>query len=233
MAFQAQVLIDRAARGLNDPSNSRWPIDELLEYISDAQRATVLLRPEANPIIDTVKLVAGVRQTIPADGFTLLTITRNMGTDGTTPGPAIGSAARGDLDIDRSWTTQDPAAVVANFNYDVRARKTFYVSPPQPAAGQGQVELIYSKVPDDIDSATDTMALDEIYIPTLHSYVMHCAFLKDMPVQGHTPEVANLYFERFMTLLLGRADENESDIVVTQEVTTAQDRGSYGRGRRR
>ena len=85
----AASIIDKAAKLLMDVNNVKWTRSELLGWINDAQRQIVIMSPNATNKVATIKLVAGTRQSIPSDGWTLLNIIRYMGTDGTKPGRAV------------------------------------------------------------------------------------------------------------------------------------------------
>lgn len=235
MPLSAQTIVTRVGRALKDPMHDQWTIEELLEHISDAQRATVLLSPESNPVYATVDLVAGIRQDLPDNGYQLLTVTRNINADDSS-GRAVTPTTRASLDdAQRDWPMADEDDVVRNFLYDVRTRRNFYVYPPNDAAGR--LEIYYSRMPveltrpSDPNAALPNLELDDIYLPVLHAYVMHCAHLKDVAEEGQDVARANAYFEKFMTLLLGRADENDIDITLRNEITQ-QNRMAAATGRR-
>ena len=158
----AQEIIDRATETLYDETNVRWTEGELLNHLSDAQRAAVLHLPEINPIGTIIRCSSGTRQSIPADGFKLIDIVRNMGTsagwqandpyNGTTPGRAIRSIDRSSLDQSTpTWHAigADQATPVKNFMYDTRDRRAFYLFPSQPMSvgNQQLIEIIYSAPP--------------------------------------------------------------------------------------
>jgi len=99
-------LIQRARKLLNDEDQVqyRWADAELISWINDAQRAVATLRPDACPDTKIVNLVAGTKQSIPAENFRLLDIVRNVASDGVTPGRAVGIIERETLDLfDPYW----------------------------------------------------------------------------------------------------------------------------------
>ena len=61
----AQQIIDRATETLYDETNVRWTEKELLDHLSDAQRAAVLHLPEINPVGTVIRCASGTRQVIP------------------------------------------------------------------------------------------------------------------------------------------------------------------------
>ena len=85
----AQSIINKAVIQLNDISSVRWTRAELLSWLNDGQRQIVVAQPAAANYVTSVKLTAGTQQAIPADGWMLLDVYRNMGADGVTPGRAI------------------------------------------------------------------------------------------------------------------------------------------------
>lgn len=71
----ASSIITKAATLLQDPTNVRWPADELLGWLNDGQREIVLQKPDAYSINEAVKLAAGTKQALPAAGIRLLAVT--------------------------------------------------------------------------------------------------------------------------------------------------------------
>ena len=73
------AMINRAAQVLFDVNNIKWPRAELLQWLSDGQRALVSLVPEASSKTSVVQMTAGPRQTLPNDAYMLLEITATWG----------------------------------------------------------------------------------------------------------------------------------------------------------
>ena len=202
----AQQIVDRAAKTLYDQTNIQWPPDELLEHLSDAQRAAVLYLPEINPVAAPFVLESGTRQTIPADGHVLIDVVRNI------PGRAIFEIDRSVLDHDTpNWHDMPEGALVQvkNFSYDTRDRRGFYVFPSQSSASPATVEIIYSASPPEITSLADVIGVDDVYQPALLSYVLHRAYGKQLPLEmAQMATAASLrYFEQFVLTLTGQKGE--------------------------
>lgn len=177
----SQSIVDKAEIILQDTTNTRWPSDELFDWLSDGQREIVLNKPDAYATNEAVVTVEGTKQTIPAAGITLIDVIRNMGvTDGTTPGNAIRIIEREILDAQRpDWHTETPVAVTLHYMFDKRDPKNFYVYPPQPGTDMGYLELIYSSAPPDPTDIAAVITLDDIYGNALLDYILYRAYSKD------------------------------------------------------
>ncbi len=133
----------------NDPQFARQTETELVDWLNDAQRAIYTFLPSACSRIDAVRLVPGTLQSIesiptayckPGDGSTpavpvvgamLLDIVSNMGADGLTHGAAVRLITEGRELLDTlapSWHTT-AATAIANYIYDPRTPRHFYVYP--------------------------------------------------------------------------------------------------------
>lgn len=172
-------VVSRVATLLQDATNIRWPQAELLDYLNDGQREIVLYKPNAFVKNSSVKLITGTKQTIPADGVQLIDVVRNLGTSGTTPGKAVRITMREILDAQLpDWHTITGTSEVRHYMYSPLDPKTFYVYPPQPAANQGYVELIYGAAPTDA-TLVSVITIDDIYQTVLVDYMMYRAYSKD------------------------------------------------------
>ena len=231
MALPVAPLLARlSANALNDADNEVWPLDDLRAYLSEAQRAAVLLRPEVNPVTEAIQAVPGTRQSIPADSYVLLDVTRNLGPAGTTPRRVITPSSRSALDqteIDWHMAAPDPDGDVTNWMYDIRNRRTFYLSPPQPDPAH-YIEIVTAKTPAQIktvaEAATatvndpDILRIDDIYEPALIAYLLHRAFVKDVAHEAAGGGRTSQYFEWFVTMITGNADQKDVELVLRQDV---------------
>ena len=205
-----QSFIDRLGSALRDDTNVHWTVEDIYQYVSDGQRSAVQLRPEINPVTDTVALIAGTKQVIPALGFSLLHVVRNMGAAGSTPGRAIRWV---DFDVlDNSmpdWHSETAVGEVQHYLYDYkRDRKVFYVYPQQPTSPH-MVEIQYSKIPDElgplIPAATPgIIELDDMYQPVLWYYTLFRAYSKQISIEGVDKDGrAGGYYQAFISELTG------------------------------
>jgi len=218
--MQGSVVIDRAQRILNDTTAVRWPAADLLDWLNEGQKAAVRIAPEAYTVTANVQLATGARQnlvTIAAAAavevpLRLIEITRNV-TDATGfPAlRAIRMVNRRALDqANPDWPTDATNALVENYMFDSRNPKEFFVYPPQPAAGQGFVEVIYSAEPTDLTADTDPIALDDAFAPALVDYIVHRALSTDAEYGSNPARVAQ-HFNQFMGAM---TQKTQTDLTV-------------------
>lgn len=200
----AKTITSRASVLLQDTTNIRWPEAELLQWLNDGQREIVLYKPSAFSKTAVMQLVPGTKQNLPADGTTLIGITRNMGTTGTAPGNVIRMTTREVLDSQiPNWHTTAANATALHYTYSLAEPKTFYVYPPQPATGMNQVEVVYAGAPTDV-GINDVIRLDDLYMTALINYVMYRAYSKDAEFAANV-QLAAAYYQAFVGLVTGKA----------------------------
>jgi hypothetical protein len=214
MALTANDVLLRAALLLNDSgfaaggvaANTRWSADELLDWASDAQRQIVLLRPNANNQVATIPLVRGTRQTLPSNGWLLISCNRNMQNGSGARG--VRQIQRGTLDAQNPNWHADPMNKLAwNYMYDVQDQRAFYVYPPND--GSGSLEINFSAMPDQLTSVSSPIVLDTLWLTPLVDYVCFRALSKDAEFAGGA-QLAQLYYQAFSTAVVGR-DQAEKD----------------------
>lgn len=216
MSLTVQDVITRATLLLNDrgnaavgaAANTRWSVSELTEWVSDAQRQIILMRPSALNVVASTPMVAGTRQAIPADGWLMMGASRNLTSTGA-PGRAVRQVERVTLDtINPNWH-MDPASPTAwNYTYDVQDQRAFYVYPPND--GTGFIEVNYSRMPDQLVNLTDTLALDQIYLTPMVDYTCFRAFSKDAEFAGGST-LAQTFYQAFQTAIMGRDQAEKQD----------------------
>lgn len=209
MTTTAAQIIDSAAFTLQDVGNAFWSRAELLGYVTDAQRDACLVKPDAYTLNATVTLVAGTKQSLPANGNGFVRIARNMGTAGTVPGRVPRQIASALMDMQApNWHSATPGSAVMEYVYDERDPKNFYVSPPQPVSGFGQVELVYHAIPALLSAETDSLVLDDVYKTALMHYVVYRAKLKEGEQQSMAEAQTH---QAIFQALLGAKDKAEED----------------------
>ncbi len=201
----ARAVIEKAQIILQDTTGVRWPSDtELLGWLNDGQREVMVFKPNANVRNVAVRLAAGTKQQLPADGVQLIDVVRNMGTNGTTPGRAVRIVMREILDAQvPNWHAATADAAVKHYTYTVLDPKTFYVYPPQPASNQGYVELAYGAAPADA-TINGAITLDDIYQNVLVDYILYRAYSKDTEYAADQNRAAT-HQNAYIAALTGKA----------------------------
>ena len=177
--MQAVTVVEKVLTDLNDPDGVRWDRKKILEYLTDAQRQVVLLRPDANAETQVVKLVAGTtRQELPEGATQLLGIVRNMGNDGTVAGRPITLVERDALDaVNAAWHEELPSESIDHYSYNDKVPEVFYVTPPP--ADSVYVELEFGRDPVAVTDENEELPLKNIWSEPLREYVMYRAYTRN------------------------------------------------------
>lgn len=207
MALTGTNLLSRIEDILQDTTSVRWPEAELLRYINDAQREIVNYRPESSAKTDNVQLVAGTKQTLPADGLRLIKVTRNMSD---TSGGATGKRAVRIVNVD-ILNTQEPdwndpnvsgdaahGTVVKHYIFDEDDPKNYYVYPG--VSGNAYLEIVYSKIPTDLSSASSNLDIDDVYGNAVIDYVLFRAYQKDSEYAGNAQR-SQVHYQLFLNCI--------------------------------
>lgn len=200
MALSGTNLLSRIKDILQDTTSVRWPEAEILRYINDAQREIVNYKPESSAKTDNVQLVAGTKQALPADGLRLIKVTRNMSAASNS---ATGKRAIRIVNVD-ILNTQEPdwndptvsgdaqhGTVVKHYIFDEDDPKNYYVYPG--VNGNAYVEIVYSKTPTDLSSASSNLDIDDIYGNAVIDYVLFRAYQKDSEYAGNAQRMQTHY----------------------------------------
>ena len=197
----ARSIVNKAKIIVQDNTGVRYPDSEFLGWCNQAQRDVVAVKPDAYVKNVPVQLVAGTKQSLPADGTVLVDVKRNMGADGTTAGKTIRMVPQGVLDaLNPDWHTTAASATGLHYVFDKRDPKHYYVYPPQPATGMGYVEIIHSATPTDCTLAEfdgvstgevdSVIALDDAYESPLLDLMLYRAYSKDSKYAGNAGRAA-------------------------------------------
>lgn len=200
----AKTIIDKATIQLIDLTNIRWTRAELLSWLNDGMRQIVLIQPSASSTTSVVQLQAGTRQYIPDDGWLLLSIYRNMGTNGTTPGRAIRIISREILDgFNPNWNTDKATAEVRNYIYTNQDQLAFYVYPPN--TGTQYIEINYSAQPTDLTTETEVIPIFDVFQSALVDYILYRACSKDAEYAPGL-QLAQQYSAAFVAAIQGKTE---------------------------
>ena len=219
MTIAAQSIIRRATDLLQDQTSVRWPANELVRWLNDAQRAVVKVRPDSMNTTATFRCSAGTRQSLKsataAGGSAamaptpskLIEITRNMAASSAKK--AVTEVARGIMDAQTpGWHGLTAVVDVLHFMFDARDPTAFYVYPP--ATVLAELEVMYSAYPTDITepaegttylAVTGNISLPDIYADDILNLVLYRAYSKDSEYAGNA-ERAGAYMQ-MVTASLG------------------------------
>lgn len=208
--MQAITLINLCAREYNDVSFTRIRKDATagtnpanwLDYLNDAQRALMIVRPDANAVTESVKLVAGTRQTLPNDSLRLLDVSRNMGIDGTVVGNTIRLAERDAQDmVRRDWHKKTGVVIRDVYYNDKKDPDVFWVSPAVPSTPDVYIEITTSKMPTEVsDADTDAIGVSDIYATAMQQWMLYRAYALATQALNQWQR-AQFYFSSFFNVL--------------------------------
>lgn len=173
----ASEVIEDIRDSLHDPDGVRWSDDKLLSRLTRAQRYLVMLRPDANSVVERVTLdVCSTKQEVPDQGR-FIGLVRNIKADGT-PGVAITAVDRASLDDSNLlWHSEPPSDVLDNYAFAEEVPTVYWVTPP-PAADV-RVELEYSRRPAKIISLEQKLEVSDIFFGPLVDYVLYLCWARN------------------------------------------------------
>lgn len=170
------TIVAQVSKLLNDADRVRWPEIDLVYWVNEAIKQIVILMPDSNAVTQEIQLVAGTKQSLPADGIRLIDVLRNTGVAGDVPSSPIRIVERDILDtLLPNWHKDRSSLVAKNFVFDERNPKTFYVYPPSRAQF---IDVVYSKMPTTLVLADD-LAMFDIYSASIINYLLYRAYAKD------------------------------------------------------
>jgi hypothetical protein len=184
-------LLDQALELLQDSvDRDQFDYPDLVNWYNFGQRLLVAYLPDANAVIDVMKLASGAKQSLPARGLGLINIYRNMGTDGLTPGAAItGVSLEAVKAFDLNWSTATEVQEILNYMQDPVDKTFFYNSPPSD--GTGYIEYEFGQVPPiavyDAGGVWENLmvGVHEKYVDSLLNYILHRCYEKDTDFPGN------------------------------------------------
>lgn len=203
MALTAQSIADRAAMIIQDLTNVRWPLTELVDWLNDARRELAVARPDVYATAtDAYALATGAKQSLPTGGLRLMDVPRNSS------GAAITVTQRGFLDQQNpGWHSTTPSATIKHFMMDERSPSIFWVYPP--AASGASVMIIYQSAPEDFTITSDAIVgslsdYETLYGGAMVDYICYRAFSKDSEYAGNANRAIAHYQQFANALGVGR-----------------------------
>lgn len=201
----ASKIAADAAKVLFDTDYDRHIEADHLNYINAGQKQAVLIKPDISVSNTARIMVAGVKQSVSETAISFVRLSRNMGTNGITPGAAIRSISLGDLDmLEEDWYTATASATIERYVFDPRDPKHFYVYPPQPSSDFGYAEQIEIVLPTAIAAIGAAISLDDIYEPVLFHYDLYRALSIDAKQSALAGAQATFHYGQFVMLLTGK-----------------------------
>ncbi len=204
----ASAILSRVWDDLHDEEGIRFTTENLLAWLSDAQRAIVLLRPDAGAVTKVVTLLAGAtQQMLPANGVRFLGVLRNIKADGKS-GRAVMLTTLEALNAGAPlWHVGGLSPEVFEYAPDENTPTIFWVSPPP--AENVQVEIKYAVEPPEITRVGDELAVFGTFAEPLREYMLYRAYARN-DAQFDYQARANFHLQRFYTAI---GDEQKARIL--------------------
>jgi len=170
----------------------RWLDDELLLWLTDAQRAVVTAVPDTTAtFVGAFPLAASARQTLPPNTNRLLTI-HYSGLLGELQNPTSTSkfytmrlAERDQLDaVDPFWRNRRANRPPDTYVYDPLSPLDFWVTPTPAVSNTYAVAMNLSIMPSSVSTLTTPLVLTDRWMDALVNYVMFRAHSKETAHAG-------------------------------------------------
>lgn len=177
--MQALTIATNVRTELSDDDKTTWSDADLLSYMNSAQKMVVLVRPDANSVSSSLLLTPGeTKHSLASGDLRLLGVTRNLGSDGSTPGRPIRMIESADQDLfNQSWHTAVGKASIDEVMLNEKVPTQFYTNPPAHATTPVYIETEVSRVPTELtDIDTDPIAISDIYEQPIRQFMLHLAY---------------------------------------------------------
>lgn len=190
-------VLDRVTTLYNDSEYVRVGKEGYLRFLDDAINQICLVRPDAHVKTEIIDLVAGNRQSMPSDAYTLIDIYRNEN------GAPITQTERNNLDYFTDWYAGAPTSEIKEFIYDVRSPKSFWVSPASD--GTSRIEMTYTYRPTKYAGSSlpfeDTLKLDieleDVFTGAVVNYMLFLLYSTDSS-STMDAQFAGSYLNKFL-----------------------------------
>ncbi len=205
----ASAVLSRVRDDLHDEEGLRFTAENLLAWLSDAQRAIVLLRPDAGAVTEIVTLQAGAtQQRLPENGVRFLGVLRNIKADDKS-GRAVMLTTLEALNAGAPlWHIGgELSQEVFEYAPDENTPTIFWVSPPP--AENVQVEIKYAVEPKEVAGEGEELAVFGTFAEPLREYMLYRAYARN-DMQYDFQGRANMHLQRFYTAI---GDEQKARIL--------------------
>ena len=212
MASNTKVsdILSRANVILQD-QDLRWSKAEKIQWVNDAHKAIILLRPDAGMRRGDFTCTADTAQSLLAsngladlNAYTpvrLRAVVRNKPQTGT--GRAIRHELQRVLDDQLpEWHATAATTSCQFYTHDPANPTAFYLY-PAPAAGH-KVEVVYSATPTAALADGDYITLEDIWVPVILDYVLYRAYTKDAEYTANL-ERAGVHYKAFIDAIQANA----------------------------
>ena len=196
MAITVQSIVDKLADGiLNDSNNDRWSVDELVDWINDAQLQIATSTSDGYLVTTAnVTVDSGSRQTMPADAIRLIDITNAEDGSGAlylvVRKQKLYAAVLGTAFYNTTATDR-----VKEWYYDDANPLEFEVYPK--GNGSGGLEIVYAAHPPTLVIGSSDIGVPAHYSTAIIDYVAYRAFSKDTEDVSADLGRASAFFQAF------------------------------------
>lgn len=196
----ASQPLGKARLLLQDVGADRWSDNDLLGWLTSGVSQVIALRPDASSRRQTVTLVAGVEQSIPADAIALLDVLNNINDDNTV-GRGVTLTNRDSLDqIDLNWRAAAPRAT-RQYMVDATTPRVFDVTPPAIAGAKLRIAVSFTPAP--ITAMDQVVPIPDSFEGPLIDYVCFRARMQDSDDPADQAGAAN-HLAAFTQALTGK-----------------------------
>ncbi|MNQ53724.1 hypothetical protein D3C85_677720 [compost metagenome] len=196
----ASQPLGKARLLLQDVGADRWTDSDLLGWLTSGVSQVIALRPDASSRRQTITLVAGVEQSIPADAIALLDVLNNINDDDTV-GRGVTLTNRDSLDqIDLNWRAAAPRAT-RQYMVDATTPRTFDVTPPAVLGAKLRIAVSFTPAP--ITTMGQTVPIPDSFEGPLIDYVCFRARMQDSDDPADQAGAAN-HLAAFTQALTGK-----------------------------
>lgn len=194
------VIIKRVSLVLDDINHVKYDLSHKIDSLNEALQALISYRPDAAAKTAMMLLVAGTRQTLPADGVRLLKVIRNRGASGLSDaGRAIRKADMLVQDaLIPDWHTTTGQTTIDEYFFDPFVPKEFYVYPPASVSPIIGIDISYVRVLSTITAGTDNFPIDDYFAPAIQEWMLYSLLVGD---NDQNRLAANAHLQTFANLL--------------------------------
>lgn len=209
----ASVIIAQASEVAQDTGNITFTVPQALSWLNEGVLRISLKKYNAAVWIAAKQLVPGTLQS--AAGHELLSVNRNMGANGMTPGKAIMYFDRDSKDAaNPNWHMATPSTVIREYCWHIDNPKLFYVSPPVPTTPAVWVETMESIDLGTLTDQSQMIPVDNIFSSVLVDWILWRWFARDGEVTPNFDRAKTHYgmFESAIDNLM-KAEAQSSPVV--------------------